>query len=107
MICLEVVAMLADLERAFARRDVQVAELIFFPDLEGSWREGDHDFHPECDRVLWDAQQSLQALLEEFGESRWWFLPEDYRKLLLQFTTEEVVGLLALNSRVEQGLVAW
>jgi len=108
VICPEVVTMLADLERAFAIRDVQVVELIFFPDLDGSsWREGDHDFHPECSRVIADAQDSLQAVLEETGESRWWFLPGDYRKLFREFTPEEAVRLLVLHQRLRQRSVAW
>jgi len=107
VICPEVVTMLIRLKRAFAVRDIEAAEGIFFPVLDGSWRGGDHDFHRECARVINDAQDSLQALLEEMSESRWWFLPGDYRKLLRQFTTEEVVGLLVLNQRVRQGLIAW
>lgn len=102
MICAEIQEVLTDLERAFAQRDIPRAELIFFPDPGSgwNWRESGHDSHGECILVLSDAESSLQALLEEVGEARSWFLPKDVKKLFSQFTTAEAVRLLALTGRL-------
>ncbi len=86
MLCIAVQTGLQELGGAFEMRDISLAESIYHQALE-EWKDDYHQYHEECWVAMHDAQQSLQALLEEFGETRSWF-DTDEEKLLRQHPLE-------------------
>jgi len=100
MLCIAVQSMIRELGEALELRDLQAAEQIFwFNHQEIDW---EHDYHEECRRVIVDARRSLQALLEEFGEQRPWFvIPEE--KFLWNLPEDDATRLFIFRWKLRTG----